>query len=467
MTQAQPQQTLSETQALSALTNPEYLNKQLGSLLGFWITFFPHYQTIAPAEFHPDLIRILEDYSIKSINVMGFRESAKSTIATLAYPIWAALERKAEFIIISSDTDDQARLILENIRAELESNEILISCYGKIKGDREWGSETIVLANGVRIMARSRGQKFRGLRHRQHRPGIVIVDDPEDRKWVRKKANRDETERWLTGDVIPGMDRQGKIVVLSNMLHTDCIGMRLKRNNAFLSRQYNIIENGRCTWPAKYPTKASLELVRDRVGRTAWMREYRLKVVPDEGQVIKEEWIVKYKEIPKEFRRMMEITGVDLAISEKSTADFTAMVSLTAGLLNGKPKIYVRPNPVEARMSMGDMIERAKLIQASIPGSTFYVENVQYQQAAIESLKRAWVNVVGVHPIGDKRARLETVSPRIQDGTVEFAEVGCEDLISNVVNFGIEEHDDLCDALVYALLAVMQRGIHEKIVKWL
>lgn len=457
----------SQETALAALSSPEYLERHVQSLLGFWITCFPHYQSIAPAEFHPDLIRILEDYSIKSLNVMGFRESAKSTIATLAYPIWAAVNRKVEFIIISSDTDDQARLILENIRVELETNEILIGIYGNLKGNREWGSETIVLANGVRIMARSRGQKFRGLRHRQHRPGIVIVDDPEDRKWVRKKANRDETERWLTGDVIPGMDRHGKIVVLSNMLHTDCIGMRLKRNKAFLTREYNIIENGRCTWPAKYPTKAHLEAVRDRVGRTAWMREYRLKVVPDEGQVVKEEWIVKYKEIPKEFRRMMEITGVDLAISEKQTADYTAMVSLVAGLLKGKPKIYVRSNPVHDRLSLGDTIEKAKLIQHTTPGTTFYVESAGYQQAAIEMFKKAWVNVVGVPPIGNKRARLETVSPRIQDGTVEFAEVGCEDIISEVVNLGIEEHDDLCDAFTYALLAVMQRGIHEKVVKWL
>lgn len=398
---------------------------------------------------------------------MGFRESAKSTIATLAYPIWAAVTRQAEFIILSSDTDDQARLILENIRVELETNEILLSIYGNMKGDREWGSETIVLANGVRIMARSRGQKFRGLRHRQHRPMIVIVDDPEDRKWVRKKANRDDTERWIMGDVIPGMDRLGKIVVLSNMLHTDCLGMRLKRNKAFLSRQYNIIENGRCTWPAKYPTKAALEAVRDRVGRTAWMREYRLKVVPDDGQVVKEEWIVKYKEIPKEFRRMMQITGIDLAISEKASADFTGMVSLVAGLLNGKPKIYILPHPVNEHLSLGGIVERARLIQHTNPGTTFFVENVAFQQAAIEMMKKAWLNVVGVHPMGDKRARLQTVSPRIEDGTVEFAEVGCEDLISQVVNFGIEEHDDLLDALVYALLAVMQRGIHEKIVKWL
>ena len=42
------------------------------------------------------------------------------------------------------------------------------------------------------ILARSRGQKVRGLRHLQFRPRLVIVDDPEDGEWVRTKENRDK-----------------------------------------------------------------------------------------------------------------------------------------------------------------------------------------------------------------------------------------------------------------------------------
>jgi len=45
------------------------------------------------------------------------------------------------------------------------------------------------------------------LKQRQYRPRVVIIDDPEDIKWVEKKENRDATEKWLNSTVIPGLDK--------------------------------------------------------------------------------------------------------------------------------------------------------------------------------------------------------------------------------------------------------------------
>ena len=52
-----------------------------------------------------------------------------------------------------------------------------------------------VLDNGVCILSRSRGQKIRGLKHRQHRPKLVIGDDVEGLDWVRTQENRDKSDR--------------------------------------------------------------------------------------------------------------------------------------------------------------------------------------------------------------------------------------------------------------------------------
>jgi hypothetical protein len=80
------------------------------------------------------------------------------------------------------------------------------------------------ISNGVRILARSRGQKVRGLRHLQYRPRLVVVDDPEDGEWIRTKENRDKTARWLHSEVMGGLDaRKGKLVVIGNQLHMDAL----------------------------------------------------------------------------------------------------------------------------------------------------------------------------------------------------------------------------------------------------
>ena len=47
----------------------------------------------------------------------------------------------------------------------------------------------------------------------------------------------------------------------------------------------------------------------------------------------------------------------------------------------------------------------------------------------------------------------------IKNGTVVFPRTGCEELLAELLGFGVEEHDDLVDALVYMILAITSTGI--------
>ncbi len=442
------------------------------TLKGFCIVYLPHYLTIAPAEFHDELLSTLSDHSQKMIEVMGFRGSAKSTFGSLALPLWAALEHPKlyPFIIPIADTNAQADSNIANIKEELENNQQLRQDYGNITGkfgqdftlesEEEWRARNMLLSNGVRILARSRGQKIRGLRHRQDRPSLVIIDDPEDLEWVRTKENRDKTERWLRGEVIPAIDEiNGRLVVIGNQLHTDALMARLSKYKVFKHLEYSLIKNGRTTWRAKYPTQQNLDDQRDKVGATAWQREYLLKVVPEEGADIKEEWIHYYDAEPPEMQTGLNGTGIDLAISKKETADYTSMVSGTSFVTEGIPKICIKPNPINARLSFHETIETTKAMSVANPFSIFFVESVAYQKAAIEEMERALLPVIAMTAGSDKRARLRAVAIYIQNGTVVFPRQGCEDLIIQLLGFGVEEHDDLVDALVYLILGLVQQGM--------
>ncbi len=442
------------------------------TLKGFCIVYLPHYLTIAPADFHDELLTTLGDHKQKMIEVLGFRGSAKSTFGSLALPLWAALEHPNlyPFIIPIADTGLQSAINIANIKEELENNLLIMQDYGKITGkfgedfslesEEEWQAKNMLLSNGVRILARSRGQKVRGLRHRQDRPSLVIIDDPEDLEWVRTKENRDKTERWLRGEVIPAIDEaKGRLVVIGNQLHTDALMARLAKYKAFKHLEYSLVKNGKTTWEAKYPTKQNLDDQRDKVGATAWQREYLLKIVPEEGADIKEEWIHYYDVEPPEIQTGLSGTGVDLAISKKETADCTSMVSGTSFVKDGIPKIYIKPNPINARLSFYETIETTKAMATANPFSIFFVENVAYQKAAIEEMERALLPVIAMMAGGDKRARLRAVAVYIQNGTVVFPRFGCEDLIIQLLGFGIEEHDDLVDALVYLILGLVQQGM--------
>jgi predicted phage terminase large subunit-like protein len=434
------------------------------TLLGFMIIYLPHYLTLPPADFHREMISLLENWQIKFLEIIGFRGSAKSSIAVLALPLWAALEEKAKFIVPINETDEIVKLTIANIRRELDGNDLLQFDYGekigKIKaGSTKFAETNIVLANGVRIMGRSRGQKFRGLRHREFRPDLVIIDDPEELEKVQKKEYRDKTERWLRSDIIPAIEEtNARLIVIGNILHTDALIARLKNDPIFEHREYPLVDStGKVTWKAKYPKLEILKRQEQKVGRTAWLREYLLKVVPPEGQEVKEEWIQYYDKIPSAI--MASGVGVDLAISKKESADFTAMVSGKTAIENGIPKIYILPNPINARLTFHETIQQMKSLSQTMEFPMFFIEDVAYQKAAIQEAQRQGLPTIAMKTGTDKRARLRAAATFIQNGTVLFPRKGCEDLLTQLLGFGVEDHDDLVDALVYLIFGLNQHGL--------
>lgn len=471
---------LTEEQALRLLASREMRREAAKTFRGFCAIYLPHYLKLPPADFHAELQGLLEDWTIHFLNIVGFRGSAKSTFISLALPIWAALEGKSKFILPFSDTAVQAKLNLSNIRHELEDNDLLKIDYGDqsagISKQQEWTQNNLLLACGARILSRSRGQRVRGLRHREYRPDLVIVDDPEELEKVQKKEYRDKTERWLRSDVIPAIEEfSARLIVTGNILHTDALMARLKNDPTFEHREYPLITNGGIVaWRGKYQTQESLDQQERKVGRTAWLREYLLKVVPPEGQEIKEEWIQYYDSLPKEKDErtgeehiahvLSSGVGIDLAISKKETADFTSMVSGANAVVNGMPKIFILPNPTNERFSFHETLQAMKntynaMRNLALP--LFFIEDVAYQKAAIEEAQRNGIPTIAMKAGTDKRARLRAAATFVQNGTVLFPRRGAEDLITQLLGFGVEDHDDLVDAFVYLILGLTQQGLEK------
>ena len=94
--------------------------------------------------------------------------------------------------------------------------------------------------------------------------------------------------------------------------------------------------------------------------------------------------------------------------------------------------------------------------------SEFFVEAVAYQQAAIEEMERRAFSVQATHPIKDKRARLRVAARYIKMGVVKFPRAGSEQLMTQLLRFGSEKHDDAVDALVYLILGLVGDGAEEQ-----
>jgi predicted phage terminase large subunit-like protein len=403
--------------------------------------------------------------------VTAFRGSGKSTIMTLSYPIWAVVgSPQKKFILILTKTQTQAKIHFANLKRELESNDLLRSDLGpfEIQGD-EWGQYSIVLSKyGARITAASSEQSIRGIRHGSHRPDLVIVDDPDDLQSVKTLEGRDKTWQWLTGEVMPIGDRDTKIVVIGNLLHEDSVMMRLRDgiekgvlNGTY--REYPLLDaESKIAWPGKYENMAAIEELKKTIGsESSFQREYLLRIMTSDDQVVQPDWIQYYDAAPPEdddaFR--YAVTGIDLAISEKESADYTAMVSARVYGYREKLRVCILPNPVNERLDFPRTVDRAIALSKTLGGGTptkLIIEEVGYQKSLIDHLKDLNIPAIGLRPQGqDKRERLSLVSHLIQQGRVLFPRHGNEMLITQLLGFGKERHDDLVDALVIVLLSVL------------
>ena len=285
--------TLTQSQLEALVNDPEVRRAAAKTLKGFCLTYLPHHFPLDPSDFFDEMCAALENGDTQRLEIIGFRGCAKSTVASLALVLWAALEHpdKYPFIIMLADTRSQASINAASVQHELRNNDLILKDYGHLKykriddprpeptleSDEDWQAMNCVLDNGVRILSRSRGQKLRGLKHRQFRPSLIIADDVEDLDWVRTQENRDKSDRWMRGNVLPSIDEHdGRMVIIGNWLHTDGLMARLKNTGIFKVLEFPLLREGdgteveRCTWRAKYPTQEAIDRKRDELGDSAF-----------------------------------------------------------------------------------------------------------------------------------------------------------------------------------------------------
>lgn len=428
------------------------------SFYWFFHLYFGHYIHYETAEFQKDIMNYVSDPEREHVVIVAFRGSGKSTIVSTALPLWAMIgSMQKKYIVIVSQTQQQAQQHLRNLRAEIESNDLFRNDFGNLEEEsNEWGISALTLPKvGAKIIALSRDQGVRGLRSGPYRPDLIISDDVEDTASVKTQEGRNKTYDWFTSEIIPLGSQSTKFVTIGNLLHEDSLLMRLRdgfRSGSHSGEyfEYPIERDKVSLWPGAFPDDTALDRHRKRIGnRIAWEREFMLRIVPDEDQIITRTMIQTYNVLPARLHgeyQSYEI-GVDLAISEKDTADYSAIVTILVRGRGRKRRLYVLPHPVNRRMSFPKTIDTLLDIDDKLGHPRFFVESTAYQKAAVQSLKTHGVNVNGIEPRADKRSRLNMIADPIERGVLLFPEQGCELLIRQLIGFGVEKHDDLMDAL--------------------
>ncbi len=438
---------------------------------GWWCHhYLPDYFNLPSPSFHDEIISDLESASGGPAHAQRIvvraapREHAKSTLCTLALPLHRACNGLARFIVIVSDTDTQSRFFLWAIREELETNERILEDYGDLVG-RKWTETEVILANNVKILARGAGASMRGIRHGPYRPDLIVADDLENDDTVESPVQREKMTRWFDRALLNCLAPGGSMLVVGTVLHYDSLLSRLLKRGAdplggFKTAKHSAVQpDGSSLWPERWPLKR-LEAKKRQIGLAAFEQEFQNEPLDSEARIFREETFAYYETEQIAPLKLTAYGFIDLAISEKQTADYTALVTIGVDELG---KIYVL-DYVRRRMPIQGQVQICFHAFDRWEHSAFGVEDVAYQRAFKQLLDEEsrkagkWIPTVSMRPDTDKTRRISTLAPLIERGDLLFRR-GQTELIDELRHFPKAPHDDLADALHGAVHVARRQAV--------
>jgi predicted phage terminase large subunit-like protein len=313
--------------------------------LYFFKTYFPHYFSVSFGDFHEEWSD-LADLKEEVINIGAPREHAKSTFFTFGVPLHDIAHELKKFIIIVSDTNEQAVGFTLAIRLELEENPRLKHDFGNLHG-RPWTKGDYTTSSGTRVLARGRGEKVRGLRNRQHRPDRIIVDDLENDKNVKNPDLVKEGLNWLKGAVIGSAGTGFSFIMVGNLFHPKSILSQLMAEKdedgepLYINRIYQAIINAdkpeaRPLWPALWPLERLLAK-RRLMTKTVFNQEMQ-NLTGAEDSPFLEKWFRYFERSEIQGKPLLVASFTDPSAKSGENNDFKATVSV--GLDRAAMKFY-------------------------------------------------------------------------------------------------------------------------------
>ena len=384
--------------------------------------YLAHYFKSESAPFHAELIELA--WSVDRFAGAAPREHAKSTVVSFARVIHAVCYKLTHFTVIFRDSDGVAEMAVDDIRQEFEENERIAEDFGDLIGKRKWTGAQFVTSTDIKIMGRGRGSSARGLKHKQFRPDLVIVDDIEDDQSVESKEQRDKLDRWFRRVVSNIVGPGGKLFIVGTILHHDSLLSRLlKQTDVYTTRIWRAIQDdGKPLWPAIWPT-SRLEAKRKEIGARNFATEFMNDAANEEEQIFTSNFERRYSDEDLAGVKLDQAAAIDPAIGQKAKNDDTSIA--VVGTHNAN--YYV----LSMRMGHWKIQKQVELVLGTArmwPNLLkFGFETIAYQTALKQLVEEAsaegglQIPAVAVEDISsDKIKRISTLAPLWEQGRILF-----------------------------------------------
>ncbi|MDQ6963550.1 MAG: phage terminase large subunit, partial [Mariprofundales bacterium] len=293
---------------------------------------------------------------------------------------------------------------------------------------------------------------------------LIVADDVVTFETARTMGQRDKLVEWWGTALLPTLEPTGELVVVGTRYHPDDLYQHLIESGNYVVLRQAALWNekaGRVAqpgdddgdlvslWPELWPVEVLIEK-RKEVGSARFQAQYQNDVEAMVGGLFDRAWFRSVAAEPGD-RKLVTYVGVDLAISQRATADYFAWAVIKKDVVDGN--VYVVAMGRD-RLTFDQQVQRIVTLNKVFRPRRIGIEDVAYQQALVQHLQ-AHASVVPVR--GVKRRGVDKVTrammrlqPLAENGKLLF--VGESEVFDAcwqemVALHTGEGHDDLFDAL--------------------
>lgn len=411
------------------------------------------------------------------------RNHAKSTAVSYSYALACICMRERDFILLVSDTEEQASFFLNDIKKEVLDNEDLRKVFGILGLSKDSLTDMIIDFDGnyqCRVIAKGSEQKLRGIKWNNKRPNLILIDDCENDEIVMSEERRRKFRNWFSGALLPCRSVNGIIRFVGTILHMDSMLQRLmpkEYDKNASSTPLSLKTGPNSTWKSAlywaHTDKFDHILWPERWSKEKLLSEREHYIQQGQADKYAQEYLNRPLDEANAFFRRTDFpgmseedlktskiyyVGVDLAFTLTQTADYTSFV---IGGVDDQGMLCIE-EVIRERLDAVEAVQMMLLLNKKYDPQYFFFEKGALTNSVLPHLHVAMQENNSFFAyelfarVGDKVQFAQTIKARMrlqqvkfnkkQDWFLEFEQELCR--------FPRDAHDDQVDAI-----AILGRGI--------
>ena len=388
----------------------------------------------------------------------------KSSFFTISHPLQELCLDKRKRFLLTNAVFDNAKSFLGSIKQQIELNPKL-KWWGLEPGD-PWSSEEITIKRDSIHKEPSVSIAGIGSQLPSQHYDEIIWDDLVNDKNITSKEYIDKVIDWWKNS-LNLLDPGGLGIIIGTLWHYRDLYQYVIEN---LAEHFDIIikkatkDDGSIYFESRFP-KEELDRLKTLLGPYIYNLQYQNELTDPEDAIIKRDWILKYKELPKPVRYFMTI---DPALSEDPTADYSVIMICAVDADNNLYVVDYFRDHVNPRVLIDEIFKKA----AEYNPVKIGIETVAFQRVLkfwLEDKMREKGKFLVIEELKTsdraKPDRILALQPRFSAKTV-YIKPWMVDLEDELIRFRYPEsnqlHDDLIDALAYQLEIIYKPLVTEE-----